>query len=209
MEKSLPALSSEQKLLALSQFIAKKKFVKEGFYPGANNEADRIHYEAKVNELVSRLAKLPPSDHTKSAVLNLFKPTVDEFEVVDSEERDRFLEYLEELMDIFGVESSDGALNKWRYGFDPKEPLEVSNANALAAMTAEEKALLARFKDITSATALDVLRTVLGPPAADAGGMWLWYLKSDASSAIGLSAQADATVFIWVAKERFTYSRRL
>lgn len=189
--------------------MAKKKFVEEGFYPGATNEADRAHYEAKVNELASRLAKLSPSEQTKSAVLNLFKPTMAEFDAADSEERDRFLEYLEELMDIFGIESSDGLLNKWRYGFDPKEPLNVSNANALAAMTAEEKALLARFKDITAANALDVLRTVLGPPAADAGGMRLWYLKPDASSAIGLSAQADATVFIWVAKDRFTYSLRL
>lgn len=205
----MPALSPEQRLQALAQFIAKKKFVQERFYPGATNEADRIHYEAGVNELASRLAKLPPSEQTKSAVLSLFKPTMADFDAADSEERDRFLEYLEELMDIFGIESSDGLLNKWRYGFDPREPLEVSNANALAAMTAEEQALLARFKDITAANALDVLRAVLGPPTADAGGMRLWHLKPGAMSAIGLATQAGVTVFIWTAKDRFTYSRRL
>ncbi len=208
-EKALPALSTEQRLLALAQFIAKKKFVEEGFYPGATNEADRVHYEARVNELANRLAKLPPSEQTKSAVLNLFRPTMAEFDAADSEERDRFLGYLEELMDIFGIESSDGLLNKWRYGFDPREPLEVSNANALVAMTTEERALLARFKDITAANALDLLRAVLGPPKADGGGMRLWYLKPDASSAIGLAEQSGGTVFIWTAKDRFTYSRRL
>lgn len=206
---ALPALSNEQRRLALAQFIAKKKFVKEGFYPGATNEVDRIHYEAGVNDLASRLVELPPLEQTKSAVLSLFKPTMAEFDAADSEERDRFLGYLEELMDIFGIESSDGLLNKWRYGFDPREPLEVSNANALAAMTVEERALLARFDDLTAANALDVLRTVLGPPEAEGGGMRLWYLKPDASSAIGLGEQSGATVFIWTVKDRFTYSRRL
>lgn len=206
-EKALPALSTEQKLLALAQIIAKKKFVEEGFYPGATHEADRVHYEARVNELASRLAKLPPSEQTKSDVLTLFKPTMAEFDAADSEERDRFLGYLEELMDIFGIESSDGLLNKWRYGFDPREPLEVSNANALAAMTSEERALLARFDGITAANALDVLRGLLGSPTVDAGGMRRWHLKPDATSAIGLATQAGVTAIIWTAKDRFTYSR--
>jgi hypothetical protein len=36
----------------------------------------------------------------------------------DSEERDRILSYLEEIMEILGIESSHGLLNEWRYGFD-------------------------------------------------------------------------------------------
>ncbi len=27
--------------------------------------------------------------------------------------------YIETIMDILGIESSDGLLNQWRYGFDP------------------------------------------------------------------------------------------
>jgi len=37
---------------------------------------------------------------------------------MDSEEKDRALSYMEEIMDIYGIESSDGRLNKLRYGFD-------------------------------------------------------------------------------------------
>jgi Domain of unknown function (DUF4844) len=208
-EKAVPLLTPEQKQEALAQFIAKKKFIEERFYPGATNERDRVRYEAKVNELAGQLEKLGPAEQTKAAVLALFRPTMLEFEEADSEERDRFLQYLEELMDIFSISSSDGLLNKWRYGFDPKEPLEVSNANALAAMTPEEKALFARFEGMTAASALDVMRSVLGPPATEAAAMRLWYLKPDASSAISLSLQGGEALFTWIAKNRFTYARRL
>jgi Domain of unknown function (DUF4844) len=208
-EPPVPLLTPEQKQGALTQFIAKKKFIEERFYPGATNERDRVRYEAKVNELAGQLEKLGIAEQTKAAVLALFRPTMVEFEDADSEERDRFLQYLEELMGIFGIESSDGLLNKWRYGFDPKEPLEVSNANALAAMTSDEKALFARFEGMTAASALDVMRSVLGPPTTDAGAMRLWHLKPDASSAIGLSLQGGETLFTWLARNRFTYARRL
>ena len=35
------------------------------------------------------------------------------------EECDRLLHYMEEIMDITSITSSDGLLNEWRYGFDP------------------------------------------------------------------------------------------
>ncbi|ELJ8549638.1 DUF4844 domain-containing protein [Vibrio cholerae] len=34
---------------------------------------------------------------------------------------DRSLSYMEEIMDIYGIESSGGRLNTWRYGFDPAD----------------------------------------------------------------------------------------
>jgi hypothetical protein len=74
------------------------------------------------------------------------------FELVDSEERDRFLDYLNELMSIFSIESSDGLLNTWRYGFDPKESIEKSNQRALASMSAGDLALLAKLESATSST---------------------------------------------------------
>jgi hypothetical protein len=206
---TLQALNPEQKAEALSQFIAKKKFLAEGFYPGATNEADRVKFEAKVNELARRLLKLPLAEQTKARVLDQFRPTMNEFEEADSEERDRFLGYLEELMNIFGIESSDGLLNKWRYGFDPNESPESRNASALASMSLEERELLAKFKDINASTAKAALLLVLGPPTTDAGGMQIWFLKTDASSAISLSFQAGTAVFSWLAKDRFLYARRL
>jgi hypothetical protein len=38
---------------------------------------------------------------------------------LDTEDRERICHYYEELMDIVGLESSDGHLNNFMYGFDP------------------------------------------------------------------------------------------
>jgi hypothetical protein len=38
---------------------------------------------------------------------------------LDTEDRERVCHYFEELMDIVGLESSDGHLNNFMYGFDP------------------------------------------------------------------------------------------
>ena len=39
----------------------------------------------------------------------------------DSEDQDQFCASIEALMDIVGLESSGGLLNKWRYGFIPDD----------------------------------------------------------------------------------------
>jgi hypothetical protein len=38
---------------------------------------------------------------------------------LDTEDRERVCVYFEELMDIVGLESSNGQLNMFMYGFDP------------------------------------------------------------------------------------------
>ena len=47
-----------------------------------------------------------------------FAAELERFTEPDTEERERFCGYLEEIMDIVGIESSDGLLNGWLYGFD-------------------------------------------------------------------------------------------
>lgn len=44
-------------------------------------------------------------------VLGLFKPVMKKFDPAEGEDQDRFVGYLEELMDIFRIESSDGLLS--------------------------------------------------------------------------------------------------
>jgi hypothetical protein len=207
-QKSSP-MTADDRVEVLTRFIEKKKFIAEGLYPGATNERDRVRYEEQVNELARSLARLARGDQTKAVVLGMFRPTMAEFDDADSEEQDRFLGYLEELMDIFGIESSDGLLNKWRYGFDPQESLEVANANALERMTAEERDLLSRFNDVTAGKALDLLRAILGAPTTEMAEVRIWFLKPDGSSAIGLLTESGTTTFTWIAKDRFSYLRRL
>jgi hypothetical protein len=202
-------MSYEQRQAALNFFIAKKKFVQKGLYSGALNEADRLLFETRVNQLAVKLLKLSQSETIKATVLGLFRPTMSEFESADTEDRDHFLEYLEELMEIFEIESSDGLLNTWRYGIDPNEPQEIRNAKAIEAMTTEEKVLLDGIEVITPTNAVERLLSLLGPPTTQSAGVRIWLLKPDASSVISLGNQSSATVFSWLAKDRFTYSRRL
>jgi hypothetical protein len=201
---------------ALDRFIAKKKFVREPIYLVDLDEADRLRYEAWVNQLARSLRKLAPSRQTKLVVLEKFKPVLKKFEDTEEEDQDRFLGYLEELMDIFGIESSDGLLSTWRYGYDMTEEIkaheaqvQARNAQALAAMTAEERALLERLKDMTKANAEQTLRSVLGAPVVEYEDGKTWLLSTpDSDSSLGLVMGWGAMIFIWQFRGH-TYGRRL
>jgi hypothetical protein len=45
------------------------------------------------------------------------KATLADVDTSESEERDQILAYLDKVMTICGVESSDQLFNVWRYGF--------------------------------------------------------------------------------------------
>jgi hypothetical protein len=105
---------------SLQDLIMVVKFKNDGFlYTGAHPEIKRLYYEASVNQLIRRLMDYKPKRLTKQAVMQEFKPTLADFDDADSEDKDAMLSYLEQIMDILSIESSDGMLNKWRYGFDP------------------------------------------------------------------------------------------
>ena len=89
------------------------------FYPGAPNEIVRTRCQVVLNALIDRLIADLPAHPQKQFVLQQFRISLASFNTEDSEEKDRLLIYLEQIMDIARIESSDGLLNEWRYGFDP------------------------------------------------------------------------------------------
>jgi hypothetical protein len=209
-ESTTPTMSTATKRAeALAAFQAKKKFIAEGLYPGATNEQDRARYEVLVNDLAARLLNLPPEKQTKANVLSEFKVTMPAFELVDSEERDRFLDYLNELMSIFSIESSDGLLNTWRYGFDPKESIEKSNQRALASMSAGDLALLAKLESATSSTIELRLKEILGEPQTAVGPLRVWHLNAQGTSAISLFKEGEALVLLFMTPAGHLYRRRM
>lgn len=208
-------MTPDDRRQALDRFIAKKKFVREPFYLVDLDEADRLRYEAWVNQLARSLRKLAPSRQTKPVVLAKFKPVMKKFEDTEEADQDRFLWYLEELMDIFGIESSDGLLSKWRYGFDTTELVEARNAQmqalnaqALAAMTSDERALLERLQDMTRANAEETLRSLLGAPVVEDEFGKMWSLTTpDNVSTLSLFVRGGSVALIWQFRG-FTFSRR-
>ncbi|MES2296077.1 MAG: DUF4844 domain-containing protein [Pseudomonadota bacterium] len=110
--------SARAELLTLR---GEKKFTAEDFYPGAPSEALRADAEHQINALLDRLLSGLKPDSRKSFVMSEFQIALAKFEQSDTEERERFCGYLEQIMDATGIESSDGLLNSWLYGFDPAE----------------------------------------------------------------------------------------
>lgn len=202
-------LTPDDRREALDRFIAKKKFVKEPFYPVDLDEPDRLRYESWVNQLAHALRRLAPSRQTKPVVLDMFKPVMKKFDTAEVEDQDRFLLYLDELMEILGIESADGLLNQWRHGVDPKASMEARNAQALAAMTPDQRALLDRLQGMTAANAEATLRNVLGAPQSETEVLKVWTLPNDPTSSLGLSIRGHAVIFIWKLPNRHVYGRRL
>lgn len=111
-------LLSDQDIQKLQELQKEKKFVEESYY-FPPDEQTRLRIEASLNNLIGRLIAEQSPQSSKAGVLAEFKTTLSLFDTEESDDQDRMLHYLETIMDIYGIESSDGLLNTWRYGFDP------------------------------------------------------------------------------------------
>lgn len=109
-----------------AEFIVKKKFVKENHYPGIADEKMRPIFTKKINQAASDFQNVAESDNSTDKKyqekigigLSRF---ADVYLELDTEDRERVCTYFEELMDIVGLQSSNGQLNKFMYGFDPTD----------------------------------------------------------------------------------------
>ena len=111
----------------LEEFKKREKFIEEDklFYPGIGDPELKPVLTKKINEAADDFLKVAsmkshtPRDFQKVIKLGMlrFEP---EYLQLDTEDRERICKYFEELMKIVGLESSDGLLNNFMYGFDPK-----------------------------------------------------------------------------------------
>jgi Domain of unknown function (DUF4844) len=109
-------LSSEM-LTELRMVRAREKFLPGLYQPPSENVL--LQASAHVDALLDSLVVGLPDKPTKYYVLSEFSKTLEAYDSSDMEERERVCEYLESVMVILGIESSDGQLNTWLYGFDP------------------------------------------------------------------------------------------
>ena len=118
-----PLQLTPDRIASLNALRVAPKFTPDAarLYSGAPSESVRAECEARLNQLIDLLLGELPSNPRKEAALAAFRSALSQFETADSEERERVCSYLEQIMDILGIESSDGLLNTWRYGFDPQE----------------------------------------------------------------------------------------
>ena len=117
-----------------SEFIAKKKFVKQpypNFYPGIADEKMRPIFTEKINKVATDFKNVAesekPTDKKYQEKIGIgLSRFADIYMELDTEDRERVCTYFEELMDIVGLESSNGQLNKFMYGFDPNDMIKKS-----------------------------------------------------------------------------------
>tara|TARA_R110000744_G_scaffold36774_1_gene84715 strand:+ start:1377 stop:1769 length:393 start_codon:yes stop_codon:yes gene_type:complete len=106
---------------ALQELKSQKKFIEDMalFYPGTPDDQTRIAAENIISSALVKLIESPSDKLTEKEFWLILKIAAKQLAKMDSEEMERGLSYIEEIMDIYKIESSDGRLNKWHYGFDP------------------------------------------------------------------------------------------
>ena len=114
----------ENAIEKLTEFIAKKKFVQENYYPGIADEKMQPIFTDKINKIAHDFKRIVESEHpTDKKYQEQIKIGLSRFADVylelDTEDRERVCIYIEELMEIVGLESSNGQLNNFMYSFDP------------------------------------------------------------------------------------------
>ncbi len=107
-------------------FKNKNKFSQDTtmFYPGIADQTLKPTLTEKINLAADDFKKIATSDKASAKdYQDKIKIGLERFSDVylslDTEDRERVCHYFEELMDIVGLESSDGLLNNFMYGFDP------------------------------------------------------------------------------------------
>jgi hypothetical protein len=109
-----------------AEFLAKKKFVEENFYPGIADEKMRPVFTEKINQIgtdfktVAESKKPTDKKYQEKIGIGLSRFAKIYMEL-DTEDREKVCSYIEELMDIVELESSNGQLNMFMYSFDPNE----------------------------------------------------------------------------------------
>ena len=117
---------SESTMTQFEEFKSKEKFIQDDrlFYPGIGDPALRPILTEKINLAADDFKKLAEKGNASNKdYQDIIKKSLDRFSglylQLDTEDRERICHYYEELMDIVGLESSGGHLNRFMYGFDP------------------------------------------------------------------------------------------
>jgi len=102
----------------LTQLRLEKKYVNAPgtSFNGMKPEPIRRIAEDQLDALLDIFLRDIASHPHKRFVLQKFSETLSVFPSADTEDRERLLRYLEQIMDVLGIQNSDGLLNRWMYG---------------------------------------------------------------------------------------------
>ena len=110
----------------LQELHGAEKYVEDTalFYPGIADASMRPVLSAKINLAIDDFLQIVRSGNaTEQAYLDAIRKGLFRFNKIDldTEDRERTAGYFMQMMDIVGLESSDGLLNRFVYDWDPSE----------------------------------------------------------------------------------------
>ena len=107
-----PLTITPETLAQLQAFAAAEKFT---HLPGLNTSEEQARLSAALNSLLATLIAGLPQNPSKLWVMAQFQPVMDSLYGEDTEGKEAFGAHLGQVMDILGIESSDGLLGFYLY----------------------------------------------------------------------------------------------
>ena len=107
-----------------TEFISKEKFNKDEvlLYPGLKDNSLKYSLTNEINRIAETFKLIQTSkmnaEKFYQIAIEIGIKSISNYDL-DTEDRTRVANYIEELMDIVELESSNGILNNYVYGFDP------------------------------------------------------------------------------------------
>jgi hypothetical protein len=114
--------NNEEIIKNLKAFLLVKKFKKDEsiHYNGLSNKKDlpKVNelLNISINEFISKI-KIGATETDLQLIIETGLNRFNDLNL-DTEDRERLCMYFEEIMDIINLESSNGIINNWMYGFD-------------------------------------------------------------------------------------------
>jgi hypothetical protein len=110
--RDAPLMITSETLDRLRAFAAAEKFTD---LPGLNTSEEQARLSAALNSLLSTLIAGVTQNPSKLWVMAQFQPVMDSLYGEDTEGKEAFGAHLGQIMDILGIESSDGLLGFYLY----------------------------------------------------------------------------------------------
>lgn len=116
-------MNNQQAIINLNKLYDLPKFIANhsDFYSGLEEGETKEILTNGINKCVQNFIQLVENNAINEEFLNAIKKGLEDFDELgsfDTEEREQICRYFEQIMDAIGMESSNGLLNTWMYGFD-------------------------------------------------------------------------------------------
>lgn len=96
-------------------------FDSEGFYPGLADDQNKTALMNLFGNIIDDFISGAEQNYNNKDYVNLILKSIIQFDPynLDTEDREYICSSFEKIMDIVDLESSEGVLNEWMYGFNP------------------------------------------------------------------------------------------